>query len=189
MDIIFIYGAPATGKHTVAKEIQKLTGFKLFHNHLTADLAASVFDFGTQEYSDLSTKLRLTIIDLCIKNNVRGLIFTFAYGLETFKGKGDDKFVKHLVALMDKHGKITFVKLECSKEEQLRRLTSESRKKYKKLTKINILNKIQSEFRTNKTIPYVNSLVIDNSSLSPKESAAKILAVARQIIDKSKYLK
>lgn len=34
MRLIFIYGLPATGKLTVAQELAKRTGYKLFHNHL-----------------------------------------------------------------------------------------------------------------------------------------------------------
>ena len=34
MKHLFLYGAPAVGKLTVAKELADLTGYKLFHNHL-----------------------------------------------------------------------------------------------------------------------------------------------------------
>ena len=37
MKLIFIYGAPAAGKLTVANEIARQTGFKVFHNHLSID--------------------------------------------------------------------------------------------------------------------------------------------------------
>ena len=43
MQLVFIHGAPAVGKLTVARELAALTGFRLFHNHLTVDLAGSVF--------------------------------------------------------------------------------------------------------------------------------------------------
>ena len=35
MKLLFIHGSPAVGKLTVANEIAKLTGFKVFHNHLS----------------------------------------------------------------------------------------------------------------------------------------------------------
>jgi hypothetical protein len=50
MRLIFLYGLPATGKHTVAQYLAALTGYKLFHNHLAVDLLLSVFDFGTQPF-------------------------------------------------------------------------------------------------------------------------------------------
>ena len=34
MKLVFIYGPPAVGKLTVAKELAALTGFKVFHNQV-----------------------------------------------------------------------------------------------------------------------------------------------------------
>jgi len=53
MRLIFIYGPPATGKLTVAKELAKLTKYKIFHNHLTVDLIGSVLKFGTKTFLTL----------------------------------------------------------------------------------------------------------------------------------------
>jgi hypothetical protein len=35
MDLVFLYGPPAAGKFTVGRELAAITGFGLFHNHLT----------------------------------------------------------------------------------------------------------------------------------------------------------
>ena len=43
MKLILLYGPPAVGKLTIAKEIARLTGFKLFHAHLTSDLVEAFF--------------------------------------------------------------------------------------------------------------------------------------------------
>lgn len=37
MKLLFIYGPPASGKLTVAREPAALTGYRLFHNHLVVD--------------------------------------------------------------------------------------------------------------------------------------------------------
>lgn len=37
MHALFIYGAPASGKLTAAREVAQQTGFSLFHNHLIVD--------------------------------------------------------------------------------------------------------------------------------------------------------
>ena len=42
--LIFVYGLPATGKLTVARELSSLTGYKVFHNHLVVDLLQSTID-------------------------------------------------------------------------------------------------------------------------------------------------
>jgi adenylate kinase family enzyme len=54
MNIVVLYGPPASGKLTVAKKLAALTGFTLLHNHLIADLASSLFPYGTREYSNLA---------------------------------------------------------------------------------------------------------------------------------------
>ena len=48
MKLIIIHGAPAAGKLTIANELGRLTGFKVFHNHLSIDCVKPVFDFGTE---------------------------------------------------------------------------------------------------------------------------------------------
>jgi tRNA uridine 5-carbamoylmethylation protein Kti12 len=54
MKLVFLHGAPAVGKLTVARELSALTGFRLFHNHLTVDLATSLFTFGSEPLEIMS---------------------------------------------------------------------------------------------------------------------------------------
>jgi hypothetical protein len=60
MKLIFLYGLPAVGKLTVAKELASATSFKLFHNHLAVDLLLSVFDFGTPPFVELREQIWLS---------------------------------------------------------------------------------------------------------------------------------
>ncbi len=41
MNLIMIFGPQAVGKMTVGQELEKITGLKLFHNHMTIDLLSS----------------------------------------------------------------------------------------------------------------------------------------------------
>ncbi len=36
MQLVFLYGPPGVGKLTVGNALSALTGYKLFHNHLTS---------------------------------------------------------------------------------------------------------------------------------------------------------
>jgi broad-specificity NMP kinase len=56
MKLIFIYGAPAVGKLTVANEIARQTNFKVFHNHLSIDCIEPIFDFGTASFFNLRAR-------------------------------------------------------------------------------------------------------------------------------------
>lgn len=50
MQIVFIYGPVAVGKLTVAREVEKLAGLPLFHNHLVVDAVGAVFPFGSEAF-------------------------------------------------------------------------------------------------------------------------------------------
>jgi hypothetical protein len=46
MKLLFLHGAPAAGKLTVAKAVLQLVPGRLFDNHASIDLARTLFDFG-----------------------------------------------------------------------------------------------------------------------------------------------
>jgi hypothetical protein len=60
MNLIFLHGPAAVGKLTVARELAHLTGFGLFHNHLTVDALTAVFDFGTEPFICVSRYVSLS---------------------------------------------------------------------------------------------------------------------------------
>src|ERR1700677_4641170 len=78
MKLIFLYGLPATGKLTVARELAAMTGYKLFHNHLAVDLLLSVFDFGSAPFIELREQIWLSVFEHACRGGLPGLIFTFA---------------------------------------------------------------------------------------------------------------
>jgi hypothetical protein len=53
MKLLFIYGHPAAGNPTIAREVAALTGGRLFHNHLTVNLTLSVYGFGAPGFVEL----------------------------------------------------------------------------------------------------------------------------------------
>ncbi|MDD5731591.1 MAG: AAA family ATPase [Patescibacteria group bacterium] len=169
MNLVFIYGPPATGKLTVAKELAKLTGYKVFHNHLTVDLITSVLKFGEKNFFEISSRLRLEMIELAAKNNVN-LIFTFCYVRDH-----DDKFVKDVIRKVKKYnGKICFAQLYSDKKELCKRVVGESRKYHGKIRTAKKLNSCLKEFNLFLPIPFVKNLNIDNTKISAKKVAKMI---------------
>src|SRR5712692_6817289 len=115
MKLVFIYGPPASGKLTVATELAKLTGFRLFDNHVSIQFVQSIFEFGTKTFWRLIGKYRLEMLEMAAKEGI-DTIFTFVYS----KGEEDDRFVKQVVQRARSHGgQVRFVRLYCDRKNWL----------------------------------------------------------------------
>jgi hypothetical protein len=79
MHLITLFGPPAVGKYTVGRLLSERTGYKLFHNHLTVNLARSLLDYGVEEFLPLMADLRLRCFEAASRSSIRGLIFTCAF--------------------------------------------------------------------------------------------------------------
>ena len=77
MHLIFIHGPAASGKLTVARELAKLTGLPLFHNHLVVDAVAALFPFGSAPFVRLREETWLAAFREAAEAD-HSLIFTFA---------------------------------------------------------------------------------------------------------------
>ncbi|MBX7172770.1 MAG: AAA family ATPase [Pyrinomonadaceae bacterium] len=169
MNLIFLYGMPGVGKLTVARELSKLTNYKLFHNHLTVDLVTSLFDFGSESFVNLREKIWLETFNEVIKSNFSGLIFTFA----PEKTVPDDFPAKVQNLLEQSGGKVVFVELKCDVVELEKRLADSSRTKFGKLNSVEFFRELNSQgvFDTPKISP---NITIETTNLSPNETAIKI---------------
>jgi shikimate kinase len=170
MNLIFLFGLPGVGKLTVARELSNLTGFKLFHNHLTVDLVASLFEFGSESFINLREKIWLETFSEAINANFAGLIFTFAPEAtvpEDFPHK-----VKNL--LEENGGKVIFVELKCEIEELEKRLAVSSRAKFGKLNSVEFFRELEEKgvFNTPKIIA---DFSVETTNLSAIETAQEIL--------------
>jgi hypothetical protein len=128
MKLVFIHGAPAVGKLTVARELAELTGFRLFHNHLTVDLVSSVFAFGSEPFVVLREQIWLSTFRETAKNDV-SLIFTF-----NPEATVRERFIQETLNVVGSAGgTVIFVELGCSEDELERRIEDPSRNEFGKL--------------------------------------------------------
>src|SRR5260370_201522 len=112
MKLVFLYGPPAVGKLTVARELATLTGFCLFHNHLTVDLVTALFLFGSDPFIRLREQIWTDAFAEAARSDT-SLIFTFNPE-RTVRGQFIDDTVRIVKA---NNGEVVFVELTCDETE------------------------------------------------------------------------
>ena len=171
MNLLFIYGPPAAGKLTIGNEVAKRTGYKLFHNHLTIDLAKELYPhFGSQMFG-LASKFRLAAFAYAAQQDTN-MIFTYVFEDD----KNDTLFVKNAVDVITKNGgAVKFVQLTAPIDILAERVSDESRKALKKLSDGDELRANLQEYDFNASVPYDHVLHIDTSKYAPEQSASLII--------------
>src|ERR1044072_411499 len=80
-DLIIITGPPAAGNAAVGHELAKLTGFRFFHNHMTAEPVAALFGWGTELFGEVAAELRLSLLSRALaQTDASSIIFSFVLG-------------------------------------------------------------------------------------------------------------
>jgi chloramphenicol 3-O-phosphotransferase len=170
MRLIWIYGLPATGKHTIAQHLAALTGYKLFHNHLAVDLLLSVFDFGTQPFIELREQIWLSVFDQASTSDLPGLIFTFAPE-RTVR----PSFIPTALDILTRsNATVDFVELQCPLPELKQRLDSPSRQRFQKLTSTTLFDQLHAAGVFDAAHMPPPRLTLDTSLYTPEATAAKI---------------
>lgn len=170
MRLIFIYGMPATGKLTVARELAAITGYPLFHNHLAVDLLLSVFEFGSPAFVELREQIWLSVFEQAAQNQLPGLIFTFAP-----EATVRPSFIAATrQTLARTGGQVEFVELTCPIPELRRRVAEPSRLQYKKLASVSLFDQIHAEGGFHGFAMPGPRIAIDTSSCIPARAALEI---------------
>lgn len=78
MHLVCITGPPAVGKMTVGRAVCELTGYRLFHNHLTIEPLIALFDHGTPSFNRLNRLFRTEVMTEAVAADLPGLVFTYA---------------------------------------------------------------------------------------------------------------
>ena len=171
MKLVFLYGSPAVGKLTVANEIAKRTDFKVFHNHLSIDAIEPIFEFGSKSFAKLIELIRVeTIREAAIVG--QNLIYTFCYAKDL-----DDAHVELITKIVEENGgEVCFVLLRADREELNKRVVEESRKKMGKAKTIEMMDFFHDTYDLLSPVPHRESLIIDNTRLSPERAAGQIIA-------------
>lgn len=175
MKLVVIIGDGAVGKMTVGQELAKITGLRLFHNHMSIEPILEIFG----EYNAAITrKFRELVFTEFVKTDKYGLIFTYIWA---FDEQSDWEYMEHLREIFC-DADIYYVELVAPQEIRLQRNSTPNRLKYKP-SKRNIEWSDQMIVESDEEdrlvsfdgeIPYDNYVKIDNSELSA-ERTAKII--------------
>ncbi|MGE0056782.1 MAG: AAA family ATPase [Dehalococcoidia bacterium] len=171
MKVVMLYGAPGVGKLTTGKALQRITGYRLFHNHLTVDLVAAVFDFGTVAFREVREQIWLDVMRRAAREQVPGLIFTFVFEPTVLPG-----FVERLTAVLTSEGATLHpVELRCEVNENLRRVQAPDRAHYLKTRNAaDVRSGIEAGvFLAPTAIP--GTIGVDITSSQPEETALRII--------------
>lgn len=177
MKLVFLIGNGAVGKMTVGQELMKLTGLRLFHNHMTIEPVIEVFGYynGT-----VVSKMRQIIFEEFAKSDNYGMIFTYMWA---FDQQSDWDSVERVTNIFKEQGaEVYYVELVASQEVRLKRNETENRLKNKaskrdlEASRERILRQ-DEKYRLESyegEVPYENYMKIDNTNLSPEEVARMI---------------
>ena len=177
MKFMLLIGNGAVGKMTVGQELMKLTGLRLFHNHMTIEPVLEIFGgFHTQAI----LQMREVIFREFAKTDNYGMIHTVMWA---FDEPEDWEYVRHVVGIFEAQGaEIYCVELVASQEIRLQRNVTENRLTHKP-SKRDLAASRQRVLDMDRQhrfeslpgeVPFENYLRIDNSDLEPAEVAQMI---------------
>ncbi len=175
--LVVLIGNAAVGKMTVGQELMKITGLKLFHNHMTIEPVIEIFG----DYrSNVVARLRKVIFEEFVKSDLEGLIFTF---MMAFNLQEDWDYLKTLTDIFETQGnEVYYVELVADVEERLRRNRTPNRLQYKK-SKQDIqasterLLQDDAKYRLESfagEVPFKNYIKMDTTHLEATQTAKQI---------------
>lgn len=176
MKLVFIIGSGAVGKMTVGQELAKITGLKLFHNHMTIEPVLEIFGY----YDGGAVQdLREVIFRRFAASKNEGMIFTYMWA---FDQQSDWDYVAHVKEIFAPYGTEFYcAELIAPKEIRLQRNATPNRlrnKPSKRDTDASAARLLAEEgYRLvsfEGEVPFRHYLRIDNSDLLPQEAARRI---------------
>jgi hypothetical protein len=167
MKLLFLHGAPAVGKLTVAKALLRIVPARLMDNHAAIDLALTVFEFGAPGFWELVHDVRRSAMKAAAEHGVPLLVTTFCYAEPE-----DREQFRQIEEIVQRHGgELLPVFLHCSREEALRRVGNPDRVKRRKLTsEEHLIRDLDSYDLT--AVPRPDCLKLD-TSINPAEVTAQ----------------
>lgn len=177
---IMICGPQAVGKMTVGQELAKITGYKLFHNHMTIEMVRLLFDYDKEVFRKMNSVIRYEVLKEFAKSNQKGIIFTACFDFGLYIEEEKAEYHKMIEFFEESY----VIELEASLEERLKRNETENRLAHKVSKRDlewskNDLIKSMTKYKYNSELGegekiFKNYMKINNENLSAEEVAKMI---------------
>lgn len=168
MRLVFLHGVAASGKLTTALALEELVGYPVFHNHLVVDALTTVFPFGSEPFVRLREQFWVQVFEDAARVD-RSLTFTF-----TPESTMQAGFSDRVRTTVEAHGgRVIFVRLVVGPEEQERRIGTDDRRAFHKLTDVAVFRRLRN-YENSVEQPPVD-LEVDTDA-SPAALTARLIA-------------
>jgi len=165
----------------VGRELSRITGLPLFHNHLSIEAVLPVFGHGHPAFGRLVTKIRHEVIAEVSRSELPGVIFTYVWA---FNAPEDQLYVEAIRDLFEAGGgRVVFVELWADLETRLQRNETTSRleaKPSKRDVAVSRKHMLAAEeewrLHSDGRFPLAPHLLIDNSEMTTLDVAKRIAA-------------
>jgi hypothetical protein len=170
MKLIFIHGAPASGKLTVAKALLRAVPGRLFDNHAAIDVARTVFDFGAPGFWDLVHDVYCKVLEAAAAQGTPLVVMTYCYA----DPEDLPSFSDYEAIVLRAGGQLLPVFLSCSRQEAKRRVGNPDRAERRKITSIEGLEAFLDQNNLTR-VPRPDCLSLETDTLPPEATAERII--------------
>jgi hypothetical protein len=154
---------------TIARELASLTGYRLFHNHLTVDLLTSVFEFGSEPFILLREQIWLSVFHEAAQQDI-SFIFTF-----NPESTVRQRFIQDAIDVIETaRGELIFIELTCRDEEMEKRIQNPSRSHFGKLASLELFRELKQKGAFEFARLPDTGASFDTSDHTPQETAGLI---------------
>ena len=180
--VILIYGLPASGKYTMAKQIQEKCGGILLDNHYFYDMFQNIVKVPQEfkhEYFRKVGELRNVFLDIVKRFHSNETTTRFIF-TSTLLGDEDfpnilEKFAKDLCA------DLITIGLSASDDILLNRCDTEYRKSRKKISNMEKYSKLLPDMKTKQIkCSNKNNLILDTDNMSKQQTFEQIQKYLKQ---------